>query len=142
MRRYLGLMMTYRGREGSWAFVFHRISGVGVWLFIVLHVIDIWLAGSNPHAYDEILAFYASAPGRVMEVLLGAALLYHALNGMRILIIDLWPSMTVHHRKLWWASWIIFVGVGIPGAIIILRPLFVSTPTEAATSLLRAGGIL
>lgn len=142
MRRYLGLMMTYRGREGSWAFVFHRISGVGVWLFIVLHVIDIWLAGSNPSAYDEILAFYASPLGRIMEVLLGAALLYHALNGMRILIIDLWPSMTVHHRKLWWASWIIFVAVGLPGALIILKPLYAPSTAEAATSLLRAGGLL
>ena len=57
-------------------------------------------------------------------MLLGAALLYHALNGMRILIIDLWPRMTVHHRKLWWGSWVIFVGLGLPGALIILRPIW------------------
>jgi succinate dehydrogenase / fumarate reductase cytochrome b subunit len=132
MRRYLGLMMTYRGREGSWAFVFHRISGVGVWLFIVLHVIDIWLAGSNPAAYDDLLAFYASPLGRLMEVLLGAALLYHALNGMRILIMDLWPSMTVHHRKLWWGSWAIFVIVGVPAAVLMLRPLWKDALPAAA----------
>ena len=42
-------------------------------------------SGGNPHAYDDLLAFYASPVGRVMEVLLGAALLYHALNGLRIL---------------------------------------------------------
>ena len=42
---------------------------------IVLHILDIWLAGSNPHAYDDILKFYASPLGRIMEVLLGAALL-------------------------------------------------------------------
>ena len=28
--------------------------------FIVLHVIDIWLVGANPDAYDEMLAVYAS----------------------------------------------------------------------------------
>ena len=72
--------------------------------------------------------------------LLGAALLYHALNGMRILIIDLWPSMTVHHRKLWWASWVIFVVVGIPGALIILRPLLEGLPWTAAGSLPRLTG--
>jgi succinate dehydrogenase / fumarate reductase, cytochrome b subunit len=138
MRRYLGLMFTYRGREGSWAFIFHRISGVGVWLFIVLHVIDIWLAGSNPAAYDELLAFYASPLGRVMEVLLGAALLYHALNGMRILIIDLWPSMTVHHRKLWYGTWVIFIVVGIPAALIMLRPLW----KDALPSIARIVGVL
>ena len=124
MRRYLGLMVSYRGQQGTWAWLFHRVSGIAIWLFIVLHVIDIYLVGGDPHAYDQLLQFYASPIGRVMEVALGAALLYHALNGMRIVILDLWPSMTVYHRRLWWATWIIFLGLGIPGAIIILRPLW------------------
>jgi len=141
MRRYLGLMFTYRGREGSWAFVFHRLSGVGVWLFVVLHVIDIWLVGAAPEEYDSLLRFYASPLGRVLEVLLGAALLYHALNGMRILIIDLWPSMTVHHRKLWWGSWIIFFGIGLPGALLMLRPLW-KDPVNDLFGLVRIVGQL
>jgi succinate dehydrogenase / fumarate reductase cytochrome b subunit len=139
MRRYLGLMFTYRGREGTWAWAFHRLSGVGVWLFVVLHVIDIYLVGGNPDAYNEILRFYASPIGRLMEVVLGAALLYHALNGLRIIIIDLWPAMTVHHRALWWASWTIFVLVGIPGAVIILRPLWKDVVDGAAATLHAAG---
>ncbi len=117
-------LLRYRGREGMVAWAFHRISGVGILLFVVLHVIDIFLVGANPAAYDELLAFYASVPGRLLEVLLGAALLYHALNGLRIIIIDLWPSMTAYHRQIWWASWLIFVLVGVPGAAIILRPLW------------------
>lgn len=137
MRRYLGLLFRYRGREGTIAWAFHRISGVGVWLFVILHVIDIYLIGGNPDAYDELLAFYASAPGRIMEVLLGAALLYHALNGMRIIIIDLWPAMTVHHRKIWWLNWLIFFGLGLPGAAIILLPLY----REHLDGLLRAVGV-
>ena len=141
MRRYLGLMFTYRGQEGSWAFIFHRLSGVGVWLFIVLHIIDIWLVGAAPEEYDSLLQFYASTPGRIMEVLLGAALLYHALNGMRILIIDLWPSMTVHHRKLRWARWIIFIGVGLPGALIILRPLW-KDPVNDLFGIARIAGVV
>lgn len=124
MRRYMSLMFSYQGQSGTWAWALHRISGIGVWLFVVLHVIDIYLVGGNPAAYDEILKFYASPIGRVLEVLLGAALLYHALNGLRIVIIDLWPAMTVHAQKLWWACWLIFVGVGVPGALIILRPLW------------------
>ena len=118
------MLLRYRGREGMLAWAFHRISGVAIWLFVVLHVVDIYLVGGDPTAYDSILKVYASLPGRIMEVLLGAALLYHALNGLRILIIDLWPSMTIHHRFLWYASWAIFVVVGIPAAYIILRPAF------------------
>lgn len=117
-------VLRYRGREGMLAWAFHRISGIGIFAFIVLHVIDIYLVGGNPELYDEVLEFYASLPGRVMEVVLGGALLYHALNGLRIIILDLWPSMTVFHRGMWWAMWAIFIVVGVPGALIIMRPVW------------------
>jgi succinate dehydrogenase / fumarate reductase cytochrome b subunit len=106
------------------AWAFHRISGVAIWAFVVLHVIDIYLVGGNPEAYDHILQIYASLPGRIGETLLGAALFYHALNGLRIIIMDFWPAMTVHHKALWYANWVIFVVVGLPGAFIIMRPAF------------------
>ena len=117
------MLFRYRGGEGMLAWAFHRVSGIAIWAFIILHVVDIYLVGGDPRAYDDILAIYASPIGRVGEVLLGAALLYHALNGLRILIIDLWPAMTKHHRALWYASWVIFVAVFIPGALIILMPV-------------------
>jgi succinate dehydrogenase / fumarate reductase, cytochrome b subunit len=117
------MLLRYRGREGMLAWAFHRISGVAIWLFIVLHVVDIYLVGGDPNAYNTILQVYASTPGRIMEILLGAALLYHALNGMRILVIDLWPAMTSYHRVLWYGSWIVFIVVGLPGAYIILEPV-------------------
>ena len=116
--------LRYRPREGMVAWAFHRISGLGIFAFVVLHVLDIYLVGGNPALYDEVLAFYASIPGRILEVVLGAALLYHALNGLRIIIIDLWPRMTVYHRALWWGTWIIFIGVGVPGGLIIMRPVW------------------
>jgi succinate dehydrogenase / fumarate reductase, cytochrome b subunit len=124
MPRYLQLLIGYRGREGTFAWLFHRISGVAIWAFVVLHVVDIYLVGGDPKAYDTLLRFYASVPGRFLEVLLGAALLYHALNGLRIIIIDLWPRMSAYHRQLWRVNWIIFIAVGLPGAFIILRPLW------------------
>ncbi len=141
MRRYLGLVTSYRGGEGSSAFLFHRVSGVGVWLFVILHVIDIYLAGGDPHAYDDLLAFYASPVGRLMEILLGAALLYHALNGLRILLIDLWPSMASRHRLLWRLNWVIFIVVGVPGALIILRPYW-KDPVSDLLGVARLVGVL
>jgi len=106
------------------AWAFHRISGIAVWAFILLHVLDIWLVGANPDLYDEVLVIYSSPIGRVLETLLGAALLYHALNGLRIIIMDFWPAMTRFHKQMWYASWVIFFAVGIPGAYIILKPIW------------------
>ena len=118
------MLLRYRGSEGMLAWAFHRISGVAIWAFILLHVLDIWLVGANPALYDEVLAVYASPIGRVMETLLGAALLYHALNGLRIVIMDFWPAMTRWHRQLWYASWVIFAVVGLPVAYVILKPIW------------------
>ena len=104
--------------------IIHRISGVAVWAFVVLHVIDIYLAGSNPAVYDDLLAFYASPIGRVLETLLGAGLLYHALNGARIIVMDFWPAMVRYNRVMWYACWAIFVAVGLPVAYVILKPIW------------------
>jgi succinate dehydrogenase / fumarate reductase cytochrome b subunit len=113
------VLFRYRGREGMLAWGFHRISGVAIWLFLVLHVVDIYLVGAAPGVYDTLLVIYATPAGIVLEWLLGAAVLYHALNGLRITIIDFWPSMTRYHRQIWYANWLIFAAIGIPVTIVI-----------------------
>ena len=122
------MMLRYRGSEGMIAWAFHRVSGLAIWVFIVLHVFDIWLSGANPTLYDELLTIYGSPIGRVGEMLLGAALLYHALNGLRIVIMDFWPAMTRFHRHLWYANWAAFALIGLPVAWVILKPIWEGRP--------------
>jgi len=122
------MLFRYRGSEGMIAWAFHRISGLAIWVFIVLHVFDIWLSGANATLYDELLAVYASPIGRVGEALLGAALLYHALNGLRIVIMDFWPAMTRFHRQMWYANWVAFAAIGLPVAWVILKPIWEGRP--------------
>jgi succinate dehydrogenase cytochrome b subunit len=118
------MLFRYRGGEGMLAWAFHRISGVAIWAFVVLHVIDIYLVGGDPKAYNDLLQIYASPIGRVGETLLGAALLYHALNGLRIIVMDFWPPLTRYHRAIWYANWVIFAAVGLPVAWVILSPIW------------------
>jgi succinate dehydrogenase / fumarate reductase cytochrome b subunit len=122
------MLLRYRGSEGMLAWAFHRISGVAIWAFILLHVLDIWLAGVNPQLYDDVLQVYASPIGRVFETLLGAALLYHALNGLRIIVMDFWPSMTRYHKQLWYLNWSMFVVFGVPIALLIMAAAFGFAP--------------
>ena len=123
------MLIRYRGGEGMLPWAFHRISGLAIWAFILLHVFDIWLTSVNPVLYDELLVVYASAPGRIGEALLGAALLYHALNGLRIIIIDFWPAMSRYQRLLWRLNWIAFAAIGLPVAWVILKPIWEGVPT-------------
>lgn len=118
------MLLRYRGSEGMLAWAFHRVAGVAIWLFVVVHVIDIYLVGGDPKAYNEILKVYASPIGRLGEAALGAALLYHALNGLRIIVMDFWPPLTRWHRQLWYLCWTIFIVVGLPVAYIILKPIW------------------
>jgi succinate dehydrogenase / fumarate reductase cytochrome b subunit len=113
------MLVRYRGGEGMLAWAFHRISGVAIWLFLVLHIIDIFLVGAAPDVYDTLLGIYATPIGIVMEWLLGAAVLYHALNGLRIVIMDFWPPMAHYHRQLWYASWVVFLAIGLPVTYVI-----------------------
>jgi succinate dehydrogenase / fumarate reductase cytochrome b subunit len=116
--------LQYRGGEGMLAWAFHRVSGVAIWAFVLLHVLDIWLVGANRGLYDEVLKFYASPVGRVGETLLGAALLYHALNGLRIIVMDFWPSLTRYQRQMWLTNWVIFAVLGLVVSYFIFKPLW------------------
>ena len=79
----------YRGREGQWAFVFHRLSGVALALFLLLHVIDISLVMFGPEGpFNAFLAFYHQWPFRIGLLLVIAGVVYHAFNGLRIIIMD------------------------------------------------------
>ena len=113
------MLLRYRGSEGMLAWAFHRISGIAIWAFLVLHVIDIFLVGAAPEAYDTLLVIYATPVGIIMEWLLGAAVFYHALNGLRIIVMDFWPVFTRYHRQLWYLNWVIFFIVGLPVTVII-----------------------
>jgi succinate dehydrogenase / fumarate reductase cytochrome b subunit len=125
------MLFRYRGREGMVAWGFHRLSGIAIWLFLVLHVVDIYLVGAAPDVYDTLLVIYATPAGIVLEWLLGAAVLYHALNGLRITVMDFWPALTRYQRPIWWLNWGLFALIGIPVTIVIagqfLRSLGVTT---------------
>ncbi|MSP13747.1 MAG: succinate dehydrogenase, cytochrome b556 subunit [Chloroflexi bacterium] len=116
--------LTYRGSEGQWAWLLHRLSGIGVLLFLALHILDIFLLGLGPGVFDELLFIYKAPPFRVMEVFLIFGVLYHAINGIRIMIIDFWPQSTLVQRTLFRVELVIVAIIFIPAAIAMLAPIF------------------
>lgn len=114
----------YRGREGMLSWMLHRLTGVGVLLFLLMHIVDTFLVGFGPEVYNTVLALYKSPFMRVMEVGLVAAVLYHALNGLRVIIVDFWSAGTRYQQQLFWAEMVMFTVLFIPAAYFMLRPLF------------------
>ncbi|CAM5379916.1 Succinate dehydrogenase, cytochrome b556 subunit OS=Streptomyces antimycoticus OX=68175 GN=SANT12839_043060 PE=3 SV=1 [Streptomyces antimycoticus] len=82
----------YRGREGMWSWVAHRVTGVLIFFFLFVHVLDTSLVRVSPGAYDNVVATYKNPVVNLMEYGLVAAILFHALNGLRVIAVDFWSK--------------------------------------------------
>jgi succinate dehydrogenase / fumarate reductase cytochrome b subunit len=82
--------------------------------------VDTALIGWGPDLYNKAMTLYRHPVLRVGEVLLAGAVLYHALNGIRIIIVDFWPEATAVHKKLVYGVAAAFALIYIPAAIYML----------------------
>jgi len=73
---------------GQWAFALNRTAGAGILAFLLVHVLDVALFPFAPALYDRTVAAYAMPYLAPMEVGLVAAVLYHALDGMRLMVLE------------------------------------------------------
>jgi succinate dehydrogenase / fumarate reductase cytochrome b subunit len=103
----------YRGRA-QWSWIAHRVTGVAIILFLFAHVVDTALVGWGPEAYNKVVGVYHHPIIQILEIGLVGAVLYHALNGVRIMIMDFWPGSVVHHNKLVVATVSIFLASMAP----------------------------
>lgn len=112
-----------RAEANRWAFYLHRLTGVAIFAFLCLHVLDVgvWLL-SEP-LFDELHELYASAPLRVFECGLLVALLFHTLNGLRILAIDAADLGAAAARRLLAGVAAATAVLGLAGSAVILAPL-------------------
>src|SRR5690349_16431557 len=91
-----------RGDPGMWAWVLHRITGAPIFFFRFVDVVDTALVRVSPDAYNEIVGTYKTPIVGLMEVGLVAAVLYHALNGFRVVLIDFWQQDARYQRVMLW----------------------------------------
>ena len=92
----------YRGYGGMWSWVGHRITGVVIFFYLLVHVLDTSLVRVSPEAYDVVIGSYKNPLFALGEAGLVAAVLFHALNGLRIILVDFWKGGTKHQKTLLW----------------------------------------
>ena len=104
----------YRGREGMWSWVLHRITGVAIFFFLLVHILDTALIRVSPEAYNAVIGTYKEWYMTLGEVVLVAAIAFHAFNGLRIILIDFWSKGAKYQRQMFWcviAVWaVVMVG--------------------------------
>jgi succinate dehydrogenase / fumarate reductase cytochrome b subunit len=99
-----------------WTWVLHRITGVMIFFFLFAHVIDTSMVRVSPHAYNTAVDTYKNPLVGLMETGLVAAVLYHALNGIRVVLVDFWEKGPRYQRQM---------SYGVVGLWVVLMAPFV-----------------
>ncbi len=96
--------LRYKGEGPMLTFVLHRISGLGIALFVGSHM----LAGSG------LVGSFGQSINAVYEnwffqIFVLFCALFHAINGLRITIFDLFPNLIEYQREAIWVEWSVFI---------------------------------
>ncbi|HSA39180.1 MAG TPA: succinate dehydrogenase, cytochrome b556 subunit [Mycobacterium sp.] len=109
----------YRGDPGMWSWVLHRITGATIFFFLFVHVLDTALVRVSPEAYNAVVGTYKTPLVGLMEVGLVAAVLFHALNGIRVILIDFWSEGPRHQKKMLIAVAAVWLVVMVPALVVL-----------------------
>ena len=110
--------LRYKGQGPYLTFILHRIGGLGMGIFVTMHILASFLGG-------DIGAFLnAVYENWVFQIFIFFCALFHAINGLRITILDLFPKLIEHHREAIWIEWAVFLPTfGISALVITMMAL-------------------
>jgi succinate dehydrogenase / fumarate reductase cytochrome b subunit len=97
--------------------VAHRVTGFAIFMFLIVHVLDTALVRVSPEAYNDVMATYKNPVMGIGEAGLVAAILFHALNGVRLVLVDFWSKGPKYHAQMLWGVLALAVLLFVPFAI-------------------------
>ncbi len=111
----------YRGGQGMWSWVAHRITGVLIFFFLFAHILETALLRVSPNSYDTVVDIYRNPFVNLLELVLVGAVVYHVLNGIRIMLVDFWSAGAKYHKQMLVAVVTLWVAVMVPSAYFVLE---------------------
>lgn len=106
----------YKGREGQWAFLLHRLSGIAILAYLLIHVFSIGSFIFGERFYMAIHETYDWPIFRVGLVFITAGVVYHAFNGLRIIVMDFTGAGVAYQRQMWYGVMAVTVISGLYAA--------------------------
>ena len=111
--------MRYRGRQGMLSWTLHRLTGLGIVLFVGMHVVAaFFLQQFGDPVATAVTAAYESWPTQLFVYF---CVLYHALNGARLALMDLFPRLLRFQNELVWLQWAVFAPAYLLPAFFLIR---------------------
>jgi succinate dehydrogenase / fumarate reductase cytochrome b subunit len=99
-----------------WSWVAHRVTGVLIFFYLFVHVLDTALVRVSPGDYDRVVGTYKTPVVALLEYGLVAAVLFHALNGLRVSAVDFWSKGARYHRQMLWGAagiWVVLMAAAL-----------------------------
>ena len=97
--------LRYKGQGPMLTYILHRIGGLGMAIFITVHILASFVGGKSGVFLNSIYENW------VFQIFIFFCVLFHAINGLRITILDLWPRLIVYQREAIWLEWAVFLSV-------------------------------
>ncbi len=106
-----------RGRRlGGLAFILNRLTGLGLLLYLYLHLVVLSMLIQGPNAWDDFVDIATSPPFLALDVLLLTGMLIHGLNGIRVGLVGL-GFVASRQKALFVAAMVIAAFVALAGAL-------------------------
>ena len=125
----------YKGQSGMWSWLFHRVSGLAILLFLLIHIVDVSMLSFGPTVYNTSILLFDQWEVRLLSLSLIAAIIYHAFNGIRVMLIDFWPKAVKYQKVLFVIVLVVAVVLFVPTAYFVMGPVlswFIHVPTAAS----------
>jgi succinate dehydrogenase / fumarate reductase cytochrome b subunit len=97
--------LRYQGKGPMLTYFLHRLGGLGMVTFVGLHVLASFMGGTVGRSINIIYENW------VFQIVIFFLVLFHMINGLRIIILDLWPKLIEHQREAIWLEWMVFLPV-------------------------------
>ena len=110
--------VAYRWHLGFIAWLLHRLTGLCLVFYLFLHLYVLHFLARGPEDFDWVMSLVQNPLARFLEWCLLGVVVYHSINGLRIVFLDYGPLAQREHYVKW-----ILVAFLIIAAIIVLGGL-------------------
>ncbi|MBA7595137.1 MAG: succinate dehydrogenase, cytochrome b556 subunit [Calditrichaeota bacterium] len=111
----------YKIKEGMLSWILHRITGIAVVAYLIIHIWSMAKMAKGPEAFNAVIETYKTTLFRAGEVLLLGAILFHGLNGLRLILGEFTAWAMKRHKLLIYLTYVLAVVLFIIGGWIMWR---------------------
>jgi succinate dehydrogenase / fumarate reductase cytochrome b subunit len=114
--------LRYRGGGPMIAWILHRISGLGLVIFVSMHVLASFF--TQQMGSDLAITLNTIFQSLYFQIFIYFCVMFHTINGLRVIILDLWPKGIEYQRELTWLGWLIFLPIfGVTVFVMVQRAI-------------------